>query len=134
MVESGCKATVISFKVVHGVHHDFPPKGIFEGVHYRYTSGYIHRPSSFLHRSWMKLVGKWNELQYIRNLHRKGELSGCLLSAMHIHILLIYRLWFSLYGIPVILNFDELNSSIASRTSFKDRINDFLECVRSVIT
>ncbi len=100
-------------------------KEFLKGVHYRYTSGYIHRPSSFLHRSWMKLVGKWNELQYIRNLHQKGELSGCLLSAMHIDILLIYRLWFSLYGIPVILNFDELNSAIASQTSFKDRINDF---------
>jgi glycosyltransferase involved in cell wall biosynthesis len=44
---------------------------------------------------------------------------------MHIDILLIYRFWFSIHGIPVILNFDELNSAIASRSSLKDRINDF---------
>lgn len=126
LVENGCKATVLSFKGVHGTNHNFPPEGEIEGVHYKYTSGSIHRPSSFVQRNKQKFLGKLAELFYIRKLKKAADLEACLVSTMDVDALVLYWLWLKIHGIPMVLNYVELNSSIASRSGFKKRVNDYL--------
>ncbi|MGI9542333.1 MAG: glycosyltransferase [Cyclobacteriaceae bacterium] len=125
LLHQGCKVTVICFKGSHSAAHNFPPVGLYNGIHYRYTSGTIHKPSSFFRRNWLKLVGKVNELNYIWQLKKRGELGGCLVSTMHIDLLIIYWVWFKIIRVPLILNYDEMVSAIASRSGW-ERINDRL--------
>lgn len=125
MVKSGCKVTVLSFKGTHRKDVDFPPTGVFEDVHYRYTSGNIHRPSGFLRRNWNKVVGKFNELAYIRKLNKRGELAGCLVSTAGFGDLLHYWAWLKINGIPMVLNYDEFNTARPERSDWKQKVNDF---------
>lgn len=126
MIEHGGQVTIISRKGVHGPEQDFPAVGSTEGISYRYTSGTIHRPAGFWRRNWLKLVGKLGELWYIRQQKRKGNLRGCLVSTMNIDMLFIYWVWLKLLRVPLVLNYDELNSAIPSRTGTWRRINDYL--------
>lgn len=126
IIKHGCRATVLCFKGSHGPDQNFDPIGEFEGIDYRYTSGSIYKPSGFLKRNWMKFSGRVNELKYIRAQKERGELDGCLVSTMYIEIFLIYWFWFKLNGIPLVLNYDELNSKIPSRTGLWNKVNDYL--------
>lgn len=126
MIKHGCKVTVVSFKGSHGPDHDFPPQGMFEGIQYRYTSGTIHRPRGGLERNWLKIVGRVKELIYIRKMKQEGSLAGCLVSTMFMDVFMIYWIWFKILGIPLIINYDELNSEIPTRSGRLNRFNDYL--------
>lgn len=126
LIYNECRVTVLSYKGVHGPKHDFPPQGQADGVPYHYTSGTIHRSSGFFRRNWLKITGKLNELSYLLQQKRNGQLDACIVSTMKIHVLLIYRIWLKMINVPLILDYVELNSAIASRTSRGKRINDYL--------
>jgi glycosyltransferase involved in cell wall biosynthesis len=126
LISNGCRATVLSYKGVHGREQNFPPQGNANGVPYRYTSGTIHRTAGFFSRNWLKVSGKLKELNFLRQQKRKGELQACIVSTMKIHVLWLYRVWLKLINVPLILDYVELNSSISSRTGRWKRINDYL--------
>lgn len=126
LIHNGCRATVLSYKGVHGPEQDFPPNGQANGVPYRYTSGTIHRTSGFFERNRLKFSGKIRELMYLKQQKKAGNLEACIVSTMKIHVLWIYRIWLKLIRVPLILDYVELNSAIASRTGRWKRINDYL--------
>ncbi len=125
LIQNGCKVTVISFKGPHSKEYKFPAIGIYEGVDYIYTSGSIYRPKGFFKRNWQKIKGKINELLLIRKLKKRNDLAGCLVSTMHVDLLLIYWIWFKINRIPLILNYDEMISAISSRSNW-EKLNDYL--------
>lgn len=125
LIENGCAVKILCWKGVHGPDQKFPAEGTVEGIPYEYISGTIYRPRGFVKRNWMKMVGKFRELAYLRRLKRAGKLDYCLISTMDIDMLLIYRIWLKMIGVPMILDYVELNSAISSRTRIKERINDF---------
>lgn len=125
LLNNGCNVTIISYKGVHGPEHGFPAQGKFDGISYQYTSGTIHRSQGFFRRNWLKVVGKIKELAYLRHQRKSGKLTACMVSTMQIDELLVYRIWLKWLGVPLILDYVELNSAIASRTRKWKRINDY---------
>lgn len=125
LAESGNKVTVISFKGNHSRDKVFPPNGTFQGIHYHYASGTIHRPKGFLQRNWMKLVGRFRELMYIRNLKNSENIDAAYVSTDQFQRVLIYWIWLRWLHIPIILNYDELMSSIPGASAIK-KFNDWL--------
>ncbi|MDH3648067.1 MAG: glycosyltransferase [Saprospiraceae bacterium] len=112
ILKAGSKVTVISFKGIHGSEQKIFPRGTFQGIDYHYTSGSIYRPDSFIKRNWMKVVGRFHELRYIRKIHRSGHLTACYVSTSKIQRIFLYWMWLKFLGVPLILNYDEMMSSI----------------------
>ncbi|MGI9551619.1 MAG: glycosyltransferase family 4 protein [Aurantibacter sp.] len=124
----GCKVTVICRKGVwkNNAYADFNKEGIFEGIHYIYTSKSIHRPKAFFSRNIEKLKGMYGEFKYLKNLKRHDEINAAIISNMSSAHLLRYRLYSFLIGFPIILNFVELASSMKGREAFLTRLNDYI--------
>lgn len=125
LVANGSEVMVLSYKGTHGPEQEFPAEGTIDGVPYRYTSGSIHAPRTFFRRNWLKLAGKIKELTFLRKQRKNNELDACLISTMDFDVLLLYWLWLKIIGVPLILDYVELNSAITSRTGWKRRINDY---------
>ncbi len=126
LIAAGCKVTVISFKGSHSKDKDFPPSGTKEGISYRYASGDIHRPESFLRRNFQKIKGRIGEWVYLRQQKKRLQLDYALISSMHFGSLLWYSIILKVLRVPAILSLVELNSAIVSRKKLGLRINDFL--------
>ena len=122
LAEQGYTVTVLSAKGVHNSSIDFPVQGEDEGILYKFTSGSIHKPKSGFKRNWLKIVGKWKEFAYIRSLKRTKQLKACVVSTRDIEQLVFYRLWLKWLNIPMLLDYCELYSAIASR---KKGLNDY---------
>ncbi|MCF8245307.1 MAG: glycosyltransferase [Saprospiraceae bacterium] len=125
LVAHGCMVTVLSYKGAHGPERQFPAAGEFEGIHYRYTSGSIHSPGGFFNRNWAKLKGKFRELAHLNMLKKSGDLDACIVTTMDFDKLLIYRLWLLWLKVPLVLDYVELSTAVASRTSLHMKINDY---------
>ncbi len=126
LVAQNCKVTIISYQGKHEKNKNFPPEGIFDGIHYRYTSGSIYRPAGLIKRKRQNVVGKLKELAFIWQLKKKENIDVCLLSTMDIDMLLLYWIWLKLLKIPFGLNYVELNTAISFRSGKRERINDYL--------
>ncbi|MEM6965970.1 MAG: glycosyltransferase, partial [Bacteroidota bacterium] len=126
LVKERCKVTVISAKGTLKKGHPLSPKGEFEGIEYEFTSGAVYKSTSFFERNWLKLKGKVNELRKIAQLRRAGKVDGCVVSTMDFDNLVLYWIWLKIWRLPMILNLCELNSSMASRTGWRLKINDYL--------
>lgn len=127
LVEAGAEMLVISNKGVHDLNdRSVEAKGKFENVPYIYTSGTPYRPQSFGKRNLLKLTGLFNELQLLVQLKRSGKLQYAIVATMRFQSILLYFLISRVLGFKVLLNYVEKNSSITTRTSFNDRINDWL--------
>ncbi len=125
LIAHGCKVTVLSYKGAHGTDKQFPPEGEFEGIHYRYTSGSIHAAGGFFKRNGAKLKGKVRELAHLSRLKKSGDLHACIVTTMDFDKLLIYRLWLLWLKVPLVLDYVELSTAVASRTSLRMKINDY---------
>ena len=124
--KQGYQAKVICYKGVHGAHIAIPVQGELDGLPYEYLSGSVHKPTGFFNRNWQKIKGKYKELRLIAQLRRKGLLKACYVSTLDFKHLFIYRIWLKIQGIPLILEYCELNSAIASRKGMKRASNDYL--------
>lgn len=123
----GCKVTVICRKGVwkNNAHADFNKEGIFEGIHYLYTSKSVHRPKGFFIRNIEKLRGMYGEFKCLKNLKRHDKINAAIISNMSAAHLLRYRFYSFLIGFPIILNFVELASSMKGRDALLTRLNDY---------
>jgi len=104
----------------------FDIRGSYEGIEYLYTSGNIFRPEGFFRRNYTKLKGIVGEYMYLYRLKKSNDLTAAIISnhsALHV---LRYRIYASLIGFPVILNFVELASSMVDRSSLRQKINDYI--------
>lgn len=128
LTSTGCKVTVICRKGVwkSNAHPDFNIEGIFESIHYIYTSKGVHRPKGFFGRNIEKLKGMYGEFKYLKNLKRHDKINAAIISNMSAAHLFRYRLYSFLIGFPIILNFVELASSMKGREAFLTRLNDYL--------
>ncbi|MEL6867701.1 MAG: glycosyltransferase, partial [Bacteroidota bacterium] len=128
LIKAGAKVTVINRKGKFDPDEPqhIAPNGIFEGIHYVYTSGSIYRPKGFFRRNLQKLYGIWQEFLYLRDLKKKGELQAGIISCYHLGQVILYRLYASLLGFPVVLNYVEWASSMQHRNSWTEKINDYI--------
>ncbi len=115
LVAQGFELTVVSSKGTHQASQDFPTKGKVDGIQYIFTSDSIHKPANFWKRNWLKFKGKFNEFRYIISTKRKGDLYACLVSTRDIENLIAYRLLLKWLGVPMILDYCELYSTLNSR-------------------
>jgi len=128
LISEGAKVTIINRKGVFDPDKpiDLPLEGEFEGIHYKYTSGTIYKPKKFLARNIQKLKGLIGEFNYIRTLHKKGELDAGIISCYDFGQVLLYRLYSWLLGFPVVYNYVEMASAIEHRRGIAKKINDYL--------
>jgi len=122
------KVTVICRKGVlkKGGKYDFATTGSFEGIHYIYTTDSIFKPKGFFKRNFAKLKGMLTEYSYLKQLKKAGNLKAAIISNHNAHHILRYRIYGTLIGFPIILNFVELASAMKSRDSRFHKINDYL--------
>lgn len=128
LLHDGCQVTVICRKGVwkKNEHIDFAKTGNFEGINYVYTSKNLFRPEGFIGRNIQKLKGMYGEFKYLKYLKKNDRLGVSIVSNMSTFHVLRYRIYSSIIGFPIILNFVELASSMKGRDSFSTKINDYL--------
>ncbi len=128
LINEGAKVTIINRKGVFDPDKpiDLPLEGVFEGIHYIYTSGTIHKPKSFLTRNIQKLKGIIGEFKYIRTLRKKGELDAGIISCYDFGQVFLYRLYSLLLDFPIVYNYVEMASAIEHRRGIAKKINDYL--------
>lgn len=128
LISEGAKVTVINRKGIFDSTKpiDLPLEGEFEGIHYKYTSGTIYKPGSFIARNLQKLKGIIGEFNYIRTLRKNKELDAGIISCYHFGQVLLYRLYSMIFGFPVVYNYVEMASAIEHRRGTMKKINDFL--------
>jgi glycosyltransferase involved in cell wall biosynthesis len=128
LINEGAKVTVINRKGIFDPDKpiDLPLEGIFEGIHYKYTSGSIYKPKGFLKRNIQKLKGVIGEFNYIRALRKNKELDTGIISCYHFGQVFLYRFYSFLFNFPVVYNYVEMASAIEHRRGVVRKINDFL--------
>lgn len=125
---AGVQVTVICRK---GVWQDnekqqFIENGIFEGIHYIYTSTSVYRPKSFIKRNFEKLKGMYGEYKYLRNLKKCNNITAAIISNMSAFHVMRYRIYANLIGFPLVLNFVELGSAMKGREKWLTKLNDYI--------
>ena len=128
LISEGVKVTVINRKGAFDENKplDLPLKGEFEGIHYKYTSGNIYKPSGFLKRNIQKLKGIIGEFNYLRKLKKNKELDAGIISCYHFGQVLLYRIYSFMLGFPVVYNYVEMASAMVHRRGVVRKINDYL--------
>ena len=124
-LSAGSNATVLCRKGSYTKdREDFGHTGTFEGISYHYTVGTIYRPDGFLKRNLQKIKGMYGEYIFLRDAKKRGELDAVVVSSMSFLHIFLYRCYTYVLGIPMILNFVELASSMKHREQFLTRLND----------
>jgi len=128
LVLAGAEVLVVSNKGVLDRNQaiQLPAKGKYQGVHYLYTSGEVHRREHFIVRNLYKVKGLLNEFLVIKELSKNRKLDFAIVATMRFQQQLYYYALSRLFGFKILLNLVERNSSIPTRTSLRDRINDLL--------
>ncbi|MGB5418132.1 glycosyltransferase [Algibacter sp.] len=103
----------------------FDVEGTFEGINYLYTSGNVFKPEGFLKRNISKIKGIIGEFKYLYRLKKANNITLAIISNHKVIHVLRYRLYASIIGFPVVLNFVEMRSSMQNRSSIGQRINDY---------
>ncbi len=126
LISEGCEVTVICRKGVLRGSDDcnISVTGNFEGIDYVYTSNNVFRPKGFIKRNFVKLKGMAREFGYLYGLKKANHLTAAIISNHSAHHLLRYRIYASVIGFPIVLNFVELASSMMGRKGFLVKLND----------
>lgn len=124
-VHEGCRATVICRKGVHdrNIEKNFPIRGNYDGVDYRYTVKSIYRPKGIIGRNLQKLKGIFGEYNYLKN---KEKVDLLIVSEMKVVHVLRFIFYSFLFDIPIVVNFVEMTSSMQHRRKLTTRVNDLL--------
>ena len=128
LVHNKCKVTVINYKARFDSAKKIalPPKGVFEGIHYVYTSGNIYKSKNFIVRNWDKLKGTVNEFILLYQFKKEGDLKGAIISSENFARVLLYYMYGKILSFPLIINYVEMLSSMQHRESKLTRLNDYL--------
>lgn len=126
LLTEGFKVTTLCRKGVYDQngHFDFATEGVFEGIHYKYTANSIFKPKHFLTRNLQKLKGMYREFKYLKYLKTNKSIDAVIVSSLSFLHVLLYRFYTWYLGIPLILNFVELASSMKHRRGFFTKVND----------
>ncbi len=122
LVACGVKVTVICRKGVHR-QTDIPPRGVYEGINYIYTSGTPLKPSGFVKRNFLKFIGIINEFRFMVAESSKHKIDAAIISTMLIPLIFYYKIISRLLGFKIILNYVEYSSAITMR--LKLQINNY---------
>jgi glycosyltransferase involved in cell wall biosynthesis len=128
ILRTGSKATVICRKGSWDAnqHQDFSYQGNFEGIDYIYTSKSVHKPKGFIKRNLQKLKGVYGEFRYLKHLRQNDTISLAIVSNRKIIHVLRYYIFSRYLGFPIAINLVEMASAMAHRSSFTEKINNYL--------
>ncbi|MCB0565279.1 MAG: glycosyltransferase [Phaeodactylibacter sp.] len=128
LATSNARLTVINRKgkFKPGQPVEVEPEGVYDGIHYIYTSGTVYKPEGFVRRNIQKLRGIIQEYLYLRNLAKKGDLDAGIISCRDFIQVVLYRLYSKLLGFPIALLYVEFASAMQHRQGLLTRINDYL--------
>ncbi len=128
LISEGAAVSVINRKgkFTPGQTVEVDTEGFYEGIHYIYTSNDIYRPNSFLARNLQKIKGSYREFQYLRKIKKEGKLDAAIVSCYGFVHVLLYKLYASLLGFPIVYNYVEMARVLNTRNGFFTKVNDYL--------
>ncbi len=128
LIHAGAKVTVVNRKGKLDPQQEtkLKPEGVFEGIHYIYTSGKVYRPKGFLERNLQKIKGKIGELNYLRLLHKNNDLDAAIISSLSFVHSLSYRLFSIFFRFPLVLSYVEYGPYMQHHNGILANINDRL--------
>lgn len=116
LVTIGHQVHVINIRGVHSLDcEEIHKNGVFEGIHYTYTSGTPYRPQSFLKRNFYKTIGHLGEILYLIKLRNRGRIDVALVSSMLFSTVFYYWILSKLFGFKLVLDYVELNSALTKK-------------------
>lgn len=129
LVLTNNEVTVVSTKGTHNCkdYPDMQATGIFEGIHYLYTSGSPYRNDRFLKRNLLKIKGAFNEWLFLRKKAKANQLDVAIISTHRFILIVYYRILSRIYGFKIVLNYVEFFSKLKKKWyRFGARLNDIL--------
>ena len=128
LLYAGCRATVICRKGVWKKEEgkNFDNQGKFEGIDYIYTSKNVFKPTGFINRNIQKLKGMHGEFMYLKHLKKHDKIDLAIISDLKVIHVLRYIFYSKFLNFPIATNFVEMASSMQHRTTFLNKVNDYI--------
>lgn len=128
LINADVKVTVINRKgkLNPDENTTLDKEGVFQDIHYIYTSGDVYRPQGFLKRNLTKIKGKYGEFRYLQKLKRNNDLDAGIIFSLSFFHTLSYRIFSLLSRFPVVLSYVEYGPYMQHRKGILTKINDIL--------
>ncbi len=113
-----------------GIHNrgiqNLKTSGIYQGIRYIYTSGNPYRSDSFIKRNYLKIKGLVKEVVLLFDLKNKRNLDAAILRTSKFTSILFYRIISKILGVPLVLLYHELYSTIDEKQEGFAKIDSYL--------
>ena len=128
LINADAKVTIINRKGKLDPNESIvlEPEGVFQDIHYTYTSGIVYRPRGFLKRNYLKIKGKIGEFRYLQKLSKNNDLDVGIISGLSFFHSLSYRLFSLILRFPLVVNYDEYGPYLQQHKGLLAKINDIL--------